>query len=388
MSILHLRLNDTCRCALHLSIPHAHATPTPADKDPFISLYTPTPDHTPHPLTRNPQTLNVRAQGIEALKPPRGAGGRVQVKELDDENGDELLEDEEAPKVVLFRSPGQLSGEFIALKEAAAALKHRFNFFAVQPGTNERLEQFVGLQSSADPQRPWLYVFRIDKSVRYRFEGDDMTSPSALLEWLRAFEADGLAPYLMSEQPPSVDAERSALVKTVVGNTFAEFANQDKHVVVDFYAPWCGQCRRLEQSLQLVATYLQAKFPDEFVFGKMDGTKNEVSHLDGGIEAFPTVWLFPKGKKEPPYPIDLSRESADPHLLVKALRLACDKPKQERQHEAAYVAAATRFKHAVRALEGSLQPAVAELNEAAERLEKLAGPGASRAEEAAAHDEL
>ena len=74
--------------------------------------------------------------------------------------------------------------------------------------------------------------------------------------------------------------------------------------------------------------------------------------------------------------------------MVKALRLACDKPKQERQHEAAYVAAATRFKHAVRALEGSLQPAVAELNEAAERLEKLAGPGASRAEEAAAHDEL
>ena len=38
---------------------------------------------------------------------------------------------------------------------------------------------------------------------------------------------------------------------------------------------------------------------------------------DSQIQGFPTVWLYPKGKKTPPYPIDLSKESADVHLFVK-----------------------------------------------------------------------
>jgi len=59
-------------------------------------------------------------------------------------------------------------------------------------------------------------------------------------------------------------------------------------------------------------------------------------------------------QKGPPFPIDLSKESSDIHLFVKSLRLACEKPKEERAQEHEYVAAAKRFKAAVRALEGNL----------------------------------
>ena len=84
------------------------------------------------------------------------------------------------------------------------------------------------------------------------------------------------------------------------------------------------------------------------------------------------VWLYPKGMKGPPFPIDLSKESGDVHLLVKSLRLACEKPREQRSEEAEYVQAAKRFKAAVRGLKGSMAAAVKQLNAASAELEKLA----------------
>ena len=60
------------------------------------------------------------------------------------------------------------------------------------------------------------------------------------------------------------------------------------------------------------------------------------------------------------------------HLLVKSVRLACQKPREERSQEDEYVEAATRFKAAVRGLKGSMAPAVKQLNAASAELEKLA----------------
>jgi len=306
------------------------------------------------PLTGEEVTYAVRRLSTETIKM------------LNDENSDELIFEDSTPKVVLFRSQGEISGEFIALKGAAEALKHKFNFYVVGEDSNERLTRFVGLETESSPPQAWIYVFQVNKNKRYRYEGE--MHMSGLSSWLTAYEQDEISPYLMSETPKEDDG---SIVKTVVGTTFREFKELDKHVVVEFYAPWCGHCRSLEPRYKLTAEYLELKFPGEFAFGKIDGTKNEVGD-DNQIQGFPTVWLFPKGKKGPPFPIDLSKESSDIHLFVKSLRLACEKPKEERAKEPEYVAAAKRFKAAVRALEGTMAPAVKELNEASARLEKIA----------------
>ena len=209
-------------------------------------------------------------------------------------------------------------------------------------GSNERLTRFVGLETDSDPPQPWIYVFLVSKSKRFRYEGD-MTA-AGLTSFLSAYENQELSPYLMSEKPKEDDG---SLVKSVVGTTFSEFVHQDKHVVIEFYTPWCGACRALELRYKLTAEYLESKYPGEFVFGKIDGSKNEIGD-DNQIQGFPTVWLYPKGKKGPPFPIDLSKESGDVHLFVKSLRLACEKPKETRLQEAEYVTAAKRFKAAVR----------------------------------------
>ena len=290
------------------------------------------------------------------------------LKILDDDNADEMLDDENAPKVVLFRSSGEVSSDFIAMKEAAEMLKHKFNFIVVKEETNAQLAEFVGLENASNPPRAWVYVFHVAKRIRYRFEQEEVTA-AALATWLDAFSKGELAPYLMSEEPPPTE---DVLVKTVVGRTFSAFVNQDKHVLIAFVAPWGDQSRALAPRYKLLAEYLEMRYPGEFELGTIDGTKNEVDHGGQGFLDLPTVWLYPKGKKSPPYPVDLSRESGDIHLLLKAVRLICSKPRVQREKEAEYVSAAARFKAAVRALKHTMGPAAKELNEAAERLEKLA----------------
>merc|ERR1719223_1241248 len=65
-------------------------------------------------------------------------------------------------------------------------------------------------------------------------------------------------------------------------------------VFVDFYAPWCGHCKRLEPIWEELAQEYAGL--NDLVIAKMDATANEVENFKVG--GYPTIKLYSKENKK------------------------------------------------------------------------------------------
>mmetsp|Transcript_21427 Transcript_21427/g.42039 ORF Transcript_21427/g.42039 Transcript_21427/m.42039 type:complete len:227 (-) Transcript_21427:223-903(-) len=66
----------------------------------------------------------------------------------------------------------------------------------------------------------------------------------------------------------------------------------DKTWLVEFYAPWCGHCRRLEPIYEKTAEALQG----EVHVAKVDGPDNMALMMRFGISGFPTIFAVKEKK--------------------------------------------------------------------------------------------
>jgi thioredoxin 1 len=84
-------------------------------------------------------------------------------------------------------------------------------------------------------------------------------------------------------------------VREVTDETFDELVLQnDKPVVVDFWAAWCGPCRMVAPEVQKLAE----KYAGKVEVVKLDVDANPHTAMHYGIMSIPTVAMFKKG--EPP----------------------------------------------------------------------------------------
>lgn len=67
----------------------------------------------------------------------------------------------------------------------------------------------------------------------------------------------------------------------------------DQNWLVEFYAPWCGACKALSPVWEKVATELKGTLP----VAKVDATKCTKLKDRFGINGFPTIFLFHKGRQ-------------------------------------------------------------------------------------------
>merc|ERR1719168_455880 len=103
---------------------------------------------------------------------------------------------------------------------------------------------------------------------------------------------------MRSEDVPKV---QTGPVTVVVGSTFeAVVKDPAKDVLVEFYAPWCGHCKKLEPVYREVAKKLEGV--SSLIIAKIDATANDVEGVD--VEGFPTIKLWRADNKADPLDYD------------------------------------------------------------------------------------
>ncbi|CAJ1976841.1 unnamed protein product [Sphenostylis stenocarpa] len=88
----------------------------------------------------------------------------------------------------------------------------------------------------------------------------------------------------------SVDGKVLILDESNIDSAIATF----DHILVDFYAPWCGHCKRLAPELDAAAPVLAA-LNKPIIIAKVDADKHTRLAKKYDVDAYPTILLFNHG---------------------------------------------------------------------------------------------
>jgi protein disulfide isomerase family A protein 3 len=141
------------------------------------------------------------------------------------------------------------------------------------------------------------------KAKAGKFVMKDAFDMPNLKKFLTAFSQNLLEAYLKSEPVPTEQGP----VKVAVAKNFDELVVQNtKDVLVEFYAPWCGHCKKLAPVFDELGAKMEGTNVD---IVKMDATANDVP-AGYDVRGFPTLFWVPSDTKKP-IPYNGGRELAD-----------------------------------------------------------------------------
>jgi len=173
-----------------------------------------------------------------------------------------------------------------------------------------------------DPESfvPFATIVLVDQGFRkYRYpasakesipiSANDHSLSEQLIDFEDKFWKGGVqnSLWLRSEEASVIDSDSRLIVHHLVGSQFNErVMHSKKDVVVLFYAPWCGHCKRFDSKFHILAQkFMNVK---SIAFLKIDVTKNDVDHPDVAIHRVPYVRLFRAYDKAHPVKFDHARQ--------------------------------------------------------------------------------
>ncbi|WOH07093.1 hypothetical protein DCAR_0626522 [Daucus carota subsp. sativus] len=157
--------------------------------------------------------------------------------------------------------------------------------------------QYFGL---SEDQAPVILVQTSDsqKYLKGNVEADQIAP------WLKEYMDGKLKPYVKSDPIPEVNNEP---VKVVVRDSIQDVVfNSGKNVLIEFYAPWCGHCKKLAPILDEVAVSFENDA--DVIIAKFDATTNDVPSEVFDVQGFPTLYFRSASGTVVPYEGDRTKD--------------------------------------------------------------------------------
>ena len=193
------------------------------------------------------------------------------VFELNEETFDKFL-NLKRPTLILFRNDGlHHDATFMnTYRMSAHQLKGKilFAYGDIAIGIQERLASFLGVK---DEDLPTLRAFFPEGQRKYECETPvEKLTQEEIDKFIEGLYHGQIKPKFKSDPVPTSQGP----VIQVVGKTFEQIVmDPTKDVLVKFYAPWCGHCKKLAEPWEELAVSM--KEYKNLVIAKFDATSNE-----------------------------------------------------------------------------------------------------------------
>lgn len=161
---------------------------------------------------------------------------------------------------------------------------------------------------------PAFAIQDTSKNSKFPFDQGKKITKKDIEKFVGDFVNGKIEPSVKSEPIPE---KQEGPVTVIVAHTYKDIVlDNDKDVLVEFYAPWCGHCKALAPKYdELARLYTSnAAYNNQVTIAKVDATNNDVPDE---IAGFPTIKLFPAGGKDSPVDYSGPRTVEDLAKFVK-----------------------------------------------------------------------
>ncbi|KDR83695.1 hypothetical protein GALMADRAFT_236030 [Galerina marginata CBS 339.88] len=216
---------------------------------------------------------------------------------IDEVNGDNygLYAGSSKPLAYLFLDPSleDKDAHIAALKPVAAKYKSKMNFVwidAVKFGDHAKALNL------GEAKWPAFVVQDLQKQLKYPYDQTKDVTAKGAEDWVEKYLAGEIEPQLKSQPIPETQDES---VYTLVGKNFEDVVFDDKKdVFVEFYASWCGHCKRLKPIWESLGDKYSA-IKDRLIIAKMEAQDNDLPpSVPFRIAGFPTLKFKPAGSRD------------------------------------------------------------------------------------------